>query len=646
MGLVLRTNHTNLPDGATVSNKLLTVEQIDNNFIFLQNNSGAINIVTKIELDTLISTNSLKKGQYYRIQGVDSSINTYDYNLYGGTDIIVLAIDNNKISNSGIGQFFNPKYIRNDQSTLKLEEGYGIWDPYNTYDILVVSDAYNSFIRNEQITGFPNGSVGQIIGDIHSNKFIISSGDWTTEESFTGNESGAVAEIRRRRDGLSVTVKTYSVGDVVYWGGRAWINTSGNVGEPSKYSPAFEFSYSGTSSKNYDDWNPIGYTNSTYYNEVWDDIIYDYLNDTIIERKDKSNNIVRTSKNNNDSLFDNNSYLSPIKAFQWGNEYNYYVDSHGVGNNLVEDSYCCNINFMGVNFIYNTFINQSILDMNQNYSSIMYINSSLIGNVFNNSYYSSNFLSGNFYNNELFNGDIVNNAILGYIVSNIIDNSSIFNNIIYDGGISINTLKNDSTIKNNLLSSSSIYENTLNTGSNIIDNILKNNNSIQYNNLSEISYISNITSLYNSNNNIIEYNNLNSGSYIQSIEFFACSNNIIEYNNLNSGSSIYNIYYDSGNNNFIEYNNLTSKSYISDIYFRTNSNSNYINSNSLHNYSYIDNIAYNTNYSNCYGNLIQYNFLSSGSYVYHIVYESVINNSDITYHASNERSSITNIIYR
>jgi hypothetical protein len=38
MGLVLRTNHNNLPVGATVSKDLLSIEQMDENFIFLQNN--------------------------------------------------------------------------------------------------------------------------------------------------------------------------------------------------------------------------------------------------------------------------------------------------------------------------------------------------------------------------------------------------------------------------------------------------------------------------------------------------------------------------------------------------------------------------------------------------------------------------------
>ena len=416
MGLILRTNHTNISEGATVSNKLLTVEQIDNNFIFLQGLSQ-IETITKTVLDNLISTNSLKKGKHYRIKSVDSSFNSYYvYNLYGGTDIIVTAIETNKISNSGIGQFFNPKYNRN-------VDGYGIWDPYNTFDITLTNDTSNFFGINEHITSYPNGYSGQIIGNIHSHKFISFGDNWSNELAFSGNNSESTADIN------SVTVKTYSVGDVVFWGGRAWINTTGNIGEVED---GFEFAYTGTSSKIYYDWNPIAYTNSTYYNEVWDDIIYDYENDTIIERKDKANNIVRTSKSNNDLIWDNYSLASPIKCFQWGNEF-VYDSGLGVGNNLVENSCCFNINFMGYSFIYNTFINQSYLLVNSSLTSRMYINSYFTNNIFNGSYYNNNFLKDcNFFNNQIINSSVTNNAILGEFGLNILNNSSIYNNSIYN----------------------------------------------------------------------------------------------------------------------------------------------------------------------------------------------------------------------
>jgi len=656
MGLILRTNHATIPPGATVSNKLLTVEQIDNNFIFLQSNLVNINIVTKNELDTLISTNSLKKGQSYRITGVDKSVNyMYENYLYGGTDIVVMAIETNKISNSGIGQFFNPKYNRN-------VDGYGIWDPYSTYNITLTNNAYNFFQKNEYIYSYPNGYEGRIVGDIHSNKFITINGDWTTEFSFAGEDSEATADIN------SVTIKTYNVGDVVFWGGRAWINTSGNVGQ--KAGP-YEFTYSGTSSKVYDDWNPIAYTNSNYYNEVWDDIIYDYENDTIIERKDKSNNVVRTSKSNNDYTTDSSYPYSPIKAFQWGNPFDYILDGQGVGNNFIENSYCCNINFMGSAFIYNKFVNQSTLNTtNSNFSSVLYIGTYFSNNTFDNTYFGDNFVTGSIYSNELVNSGIYSNAILGDFGSNTLNNSSISNNRIYNSSISQNDLFN-SSINSNIEYYGNINSNNLQY-SRISDNIIINNN-IQYNTLSDDSYIENNVSFEFSYNNYIVYNNLTSGSYITNIQFNNYAHgNYIQYNNLNSGSSINYIYFqNSTNNNYIQYNNLTSGSYISNISYNSNTarynsieyneltsesyiyviaynsecNGNYIRNNNLHSSSYISNITYIANYSNCYGNNIQYNFMTSVSYIYNITYQSISNNLNICYNNLNTQGNISNIYY-
>ena len=654
MGLILRTNHTNIPEGATVSNKLLTVEQIDNNFIFLQGLSQ-IETITKTVLDNLISTNSLKKGKHYRIKSVDSSFNPdYVYNLYGGTDIIVTAIETNKISNSGIGQFFNPKYNRN-------VNGYGIWDSYNTFDITLTNDTSNFFGRNEYITSYPNGYSGQIIGNIHSHKFISFGDDWTTEFAFSGNNSESTADIN------SVTMKTYSIGDVVFWGGRAWVNKSGNVGLSNN---EFEFIHTGTSSKTYYDWNPISYTNSTYYNEVWDDIIYDYENDTIIERKDKANNIVRTSKSNNDLIWDYYSRASPIKAFQWGNEYVYNGDGLGVGCNLVESSYCSNINFMGYNFTYNNFINQSFLLVNSSPTSRMYINTYFNNNIFNGSYYYSNFLSSSFYSNQIFNSGIYDNAILGEMGSNILNNGGISNNSLYNGSVSYNEIINwtfnyniqyygnitnnrlkNSYIDNNIIINNIIQYNTLSDDSSI-ENIYSfgysYNNYIRYNNLILGSYISNISFNNHANNNFIQYNNLSSQSFINSNFFQNYSNsNFIQNNNLTSESYIQNISCntDTAYGNSIQDNNLTSESYINGISYNYNCNYNYIKNNNLHSVSYISNVTYNGDYSPCYNNFIQYNFMISCSYIYNIEYQSVINNSIISYNNLTSQDYIRDITY-
>ena len=67
-------------------------------------NSPAYQItMSKTALDTAILNSSLKAGMSYRITGVSPT-------LYGGTDIIVSAVTNNRISINGSGLFYNPNY--------------------------------------------------------------------------------------------------------------------------------------------------------------------------------------------------------------------------------------------------------------------------------------------------------------------------------------------------------------------------------------------------------------------------------------------------------------------------------------------------------------------------------------------------------
>lgn len=59
--------------------------------------------ITKNELDSAIAGSTLQAGMQYRISGVCPA-------LYGGTDIIVSAVTNNRISIYGSGLFYNPRY--------------------------------------------------------------------------------------------------------------------------------------------------------------------------------------------------------------------------------------------------------------------------------------------------------------------------------------------------------------------------------------------------------------------------------------------------------------------------------------------------------------------------------------------------------
>lgn len=85
--------------------------------------SGAI-AITKVQLDTLVSTDGLVPGTTYSISGVDTP-------LYGGTTIIIKAATTNKLELAGHGVFYNPKYINLQAPS----NGYGIWQSGNTYAI-------------------------------------------------------------------------------------------------------------------------------------------------------------------------------------------------------------------------------------------------------------------------------------------------------------------------------------------------------------------------------------------------------------------------------------------------------------------------------------------------------------------------------
>ena len=398
-------------------------------------NSGgnSLTIVTKSELDTLITNSGLVAGSNYLITGVNPD-------LYGGTDIILQATSNNSLSLSGKGKFYNPKYNQEIN-------GYGIWSNINDWSITITS---GNFSIGEYVTA-DNGAHGRLFGSIYSNAFKKSTGNWETATSFTGNSTAATANIN------SVSLKTYSPGEKSIWGGKIWTNIEGVIGIDID-----ELNLDLAS------WTLVDY-NSTDYNLVWDDIEYDYSNDLIIYRKDKANNIVRTSKSNEDSNYDNyNPVFLCIAAFQWGNNYN-YSSGLGVGENIIDRSYCENINFNGYSFIYNNI---------NNYSYIR-------GNVYYN--------NGNFYNNILNRGDITDNMLFDSVIAfNNINNGGLNSNILDENGaIFYNTLNNGSFILQNKLKNSSFYNNVLNLDSTFNNNTLSNGSYFSQNNLNTSSFISN-----------------------------------------------------------------------------------------------------------------------------------------------------------
>ena len=157
--------------------------------------------ITKSELDMLISISGLTQGKFYKITGVNTD-------LYGGTDIILLAVSTNAISKNGHGLFYNPKY--ND---------YNVWSPSS---LVQFTSQVGYFSLDEYITG-DSGQIGKMIGlpGEETLSFISIQGEFSGGTTITGVNSSATAVV------TNLTSANYNIGDKVIWGGKVWTNISG-----------------------------------------------------------------------------------------------------------------------------------------------------------------------------------------------------------------------------------------------------------------------------------------------------------------------------------------------------------------------------------------------------------------------------------
>ena len=405
------------------------------------NNSSSVVIVAdNTALVGLIANNELIPGASYKILSADP-------NLYGGTEITLTAITKNQLSLFGSGLFYCPKY---DLST----SGYGIWTKYMKGTF---SNVVDTFYSGQTITA-QNGATAKYLAEGFLNYI---SGDWSgattiTAGSTTANVSGFVSP-------------SYSVGQIVHWGGKSWTNVNGNIGASvDKYTLDSE-------------WTEIPF-NATDYNVYIDEIQYDFGNDMIIYRKDRYNNIVSGSSQVF-VKFSGYNFGNPIKDFQWGcgidtDDY-FYI---GIQGNQVIDSYFETLNSLAKYIWFNELSKMSVIKDNiLSKTSFFYLNI-----LSNDSHFSSNILSNSYFDSNTLskNSRIQNNTLSnGYFDSNTLSNSYIQNNTLSNSYIQNNTLSSNSYIQNNTLSSNVyIQNNTLSSNVYIQNNTLSNGSVLTFSN--------------------------------------------------------------------------------------------------------------------------------------------------------------------
>jgi hypothetical protein len=472
---------------------------------------------TKSQIDSLISSNGLVPGQFYKVTGVDVP-------LYGGTDIIIQAATTNQLALQGHGIFYTPKY---DQEM----QGFNVWSKNILY-----TASFGSIFDIGEIVDAKDGSDNIVGTAILRNQGLLewisgSAADWNNVTYITGQTN--------TNDAYSFSLINFPTsinpnpGDLTIWGGRVWSNDSGGTGNSID-----QFTLDA-------DWNVIPY-NTTDYNVSIDVIHYDYEHDLIVSRKDKYDNEVSFT------YYQDN----PIKAFQWGNGYDNNSGKGVSGCKVSGDSYFECINFRGewmwdvnvlqesnifgltiegdadANFGYITVSQDSymngIISVN---CPIQYINVNSGSGIFN---LNLNLNNGGFQNIEVINESniySIHSEGMAFTYNTISNNSHINDIVSWGGYVSNNTLDQLSYISSNYATFNNgvtIIRNTVNS-SEIVDNNLLNGGQITYNTLVNGSAI---------DGDIIDTDSEISRNILQSASFnnTTLSNSDFTYNTLNSSN--------------------------------------------------------------------------------------------------------------
>ena len=448
-------------------------------------------------------------------------------------------------------------------------------------------------------------------------------------------------------------VPAYTIDQVVFWGGYAWKNLTGNVGTADNIITLSA------------DWEKLPYYNSPYYELVIDAISVDWDNEIVIGRTNIENQI--TVEFNADQYWwwlglYNVIQTNPISVMGWG-LYSKITpeqldnDFYGISNLRIINSNCETVNFKGAGLLN--------IDMDSSYLYANYIGRTTYISELNFKFYSSfegnTLIATSIYNNTLTNGYITNNTFnSGSISDNTLTNGYIINNTSTDGIISENTLTSvsyinnntlddfsnvynntliNSNISNNALTSSYINNNTLGSSGSINDNTLTNGN-INGNTLDNGGITGNtlddgggITSNTLTNSCIINENELTSGN----IKFNTLTNNStinenklkkndcnINNNTLNNNSNINGNTLDDGSG--IDFNTLQVSSIINTD-FRA---ADFISNNNLNSSTFIfTNLDGAVQFNNVYNSSLSED-LSTAIHIYAAYYKQIFQRPDAT----------------
>ena len=377
MGLILRTLHENMPDGAIVANGRLTVQQMDNNFMFLQSIAGTGGIGTIGATGAAGPVGATGAAGPVGATGAAGPVGATGADGFASLSVVTLTV-------ASASQYISDSLIITGQ-------------PY------LITDADPNLYGTSSQFGFGEGTNILLYGVDESSFTSLGYGKFY-------NPNYNDLEVFNAFNEITGTGVTYSVDDKVIYGGKVWnLTGTASIGSTGYYTLDT-------------DWEVIDYTDTDFYNVVWDQVEYNIVDNYITSRYDEINNN-RITDSYGTWYF--NCETHPIQAFRWGHD--------SVQNCKVDNSYLGCLN-LASGYLYD--INLS--------------NGSIIADI--------NLQNGA----ELYNITLSNNSILGSFIT---DGCDIYNI----------TLSNNSSLQYfNLLGNSYLEKITLDNNSGIYEFYLDN----------------------------------------------------------------------------------------------------------------------------------------------------------------------------
>jgi hypothetical protein len=186
-------------NGPDTSNNKITLNRSDGNNVTLNTLVDIVNL-TKSEMDSLISGKNVIRGKTYKISGCDTSL------YYNGTDrseadvyttIYLMGLEDDKLSESGIGIFYTPKY---DIYEIFVDEKpfpngtYVIWGGF-VWRLVGESGSYNSIdiftLPNEFEKKFPFESSDEYYKADYNEQYDDIIYDYTNDRIIYRNEQNS-----------------------------------------------------------------------------------------------------------------------------------------------------------------------------------------------------------------------------------------------------------------------------------------------------------------------------------------------------------------------------------------------------------------------------------------------------------------------